>query len=137
MNKRTVSLLLPALAIAANAAFSQDQRKKRIAIFDFDYATVHSGVAAIFGQDVDVGRGVSDLLVSALVKYGTYSVIERNALNKILAEQNFSNSDRAEPPRPRGSPRCCLSCRSSPMNCRTRDGMVSGSVTPLIVKSQF
>ena len=28
---------------------------------------------------------------------GTYSVIERKALDKILAEQNFSNSDRANP----------------------------------------
>jgi hypothetical protein len=32
-----------------------------------------------------------------LVKDGTYSVIERKALDKILAEQNFSNSDRANP----------------------------------------
>ena len=28
---------------------------------------------------------------------GVYSVIERNAIDKILAEQNFSNSDRANP----------------------------------------
>ncbi len=72
-------------------------RKKRVAIFDFDYGTVHSGVAAIFGQDVDVGKGISDLLVKYLVKDGTYSVIERKALDKILAEQNFSNSERANP----------------------------------------
>ena len=72
-------------------------RKKRVAIFDFDYATVHSGVSAIFGQDVDIGRGISDLLVTYLVKDGSYSVIERKALDKILAEQNFSNSDRANP----------------------------------------
>lgn len=97
MLKKTVSILLLAVAIAAGTAYAQDQRKIRVAIFDFEYATVHSGVAAIFGQDVDVGRGVSDLLVTALVKDGTYSVIERNALNKILAEQNFSNSDRANP----------------------------------------
>jgi len=54
-------------------------------------------VAAIFGQDVDIGKGISDLLVKYLVKDGTYSVIERKALDKILAEQNFSNSDRANP----------------------------------------
>jgi curli biogenesis system outer membrane secretion channel CsgG len=64
---------------------------------DFDYATVHGGVAALFGQDVDVGKGVSDLLVTYLVKDGSYSVIERKALDKIMAEQNFSNSDRANP----------------------------------------
>src|SRR5436305_6236453 len=72
-------------------------RKKRVAIFDFDYATVHSNVAAIFGQDVDIGKGISDLLVKYLVKDGSYSVIERKAMDKILAEQNFSNSDRANP----------------------------------------
>jgi len=72
-------------------------RKKRVAVMDFDYATVHGGVAAIFGQDIDVGKGIADLLVTRLVKDGTYSVIERKALDKILAEQNFSNSDRANP----------------------------------------
>jgi curli biogenesis system outer membrane secretion channel CsgG len=64
---------------------------------DFDYATVHSSTAALFGQDVDVGKGISDLLVTYLVKDGSYSVIERKALDKIMAEQNFSNSDRANP----------------------------------------
>jgi curli biogenesis system outer membrane secretion channel CsgG len=87
---------LAALAQAPAAAPTQG-RKKRVAIMDFDYATVHSGVAAIFGQDVDVGRGITDLLVTYLVKDGSYSVIERKALDKIMAEQNFSNSDRANP----------------------------------------
>ena len=73
------------------------ERKKRVAVFDFDYATVHRDVAALFGSDIDVGKGISDLLVKRLVQDGTYSVIERKALDKILAEQNFSNSDRANP----------------------------------------
>jgi len=71
-------------------------RKPRIAVVDFDYATVYGGVAAVFGTNVDVGKGVTDLLVSYLVKDGSYSVIERAALDKIMAEQNFSNSDRAD-----------------------------------------
>ena len=70
-------------------------RKKRIAIFDFDYATVQSASSAVFGTNVDVGKGIADLLVRNLVKDGTYSVIERKAMDKILGEQNFSNSDRA------------------------------------------
>jgi len=93
-----LSLCAEVLAQAAPAAGPQlGGRKKRVAIMDFDYATVHSGVAAIFGQDIDVGKGITDLLVTRLVKDGTYSVIERKALDKILAEQNFSNSDRANP----------------------------------------
>jgi curli biogenesis system outer membrane secretion channel CsgG len=46
---------------------------------------------------VDVGKGISDLLVKDLVKDGTYAVIERKMLDAILNEQNFSNSDRANP----------------------------------------
>lgn len=75
---------------------SQAQQKKRVAVLNFDYATVRSGVAAIFGTDQDVGKGISDLLVDKLVNGGAYSVIERSALDKVLAEQNFSNSDRAD-----------------------------------------
>jgi curli biogenesis system outer membrane secretion channel CsgG len=82
------------------AALAQEQqapRKKRVAILDFEYGTVRSAAQALFGTDVDVGRGISDLLVKHLVQDGTYSVIERRMLDKILAEQNFSNSDRANP----------------------------------------
>ena len=86
----------PAAAPAQAAVPAAPQgRKKRVAIFDFDYATVQTSTAALFGTNVDVGKGISDLLVTDLVKDGTYSVIERKALDKILTEQNFSNSDRA------------------------------------------
>ena len=93
----TLAVLILSFAGSAFSQAAPAPRKKRVAIFDFDYATVHSNVAAMFGQDVDVGKGISDLLVKYLVKDGTYSVIERKALDKILAEQNFSNSDRANP----------------------------------------
>src|SRR6202521_4157822 len=86
----------PGATAAPSAAPAQPQgRKKRVAIFDFDYATVQSSTAALFGTNVDVGKGISDLLVKFLVQDGSYSVIEREAMDKILAEQNFSNSDRA------------------------------------------
>jgi curli biogenesis system outer membrane secretion channel CsgG len=84
-------------AAAAPAPAQPQGRRKRIAIFDFDYATVQTTSAAVFGTNVDVGRGISDLLVKCLVQDGTYSVIERQQLDKILSEQNFSNSDRANP----------------------------------------
>jgi len=71
-------------------------RRPRVAILDFEYATVYRDVQLIFGQNIDVGKGITDLLVTNLVKDGSYSVIERKALDKILAEQNFSNSNRAD-----------------------------------------
>jgi curli biogenesis system outer membrane secretion channel CsgG len=64
---------------------------------NFDYATVQSGVAALFGSNQDIGKGIADILVDKLVNDGAYSVIERKQLDKIIAEQNFSNSDRADP----------------------------------------
>ena len=91
------ALCLPFGVRAQNSAPSTQGRKKRVAVFDFDYATVKTNSAALFGSDVDIGKGISDLLVKNLVTDGTYSVIERKALDKILAEQNFSNSDRANP----------------------------------------
>jgi curli biogenesis system outer membrane secretion channel CsgG len=91
--RRLAGIFLALVLLAGNAL----AQKKRIAVFDFDYGTVHSGVAGIFGNDVDVGKGIADMLINNLVKSGTYSVIERKALDKLMAEQNFSNSDRANP----------------------------------------
>lgn len=85
--------LLLVFTLLAQAAWGQ---KKRVAVLDFEYATVQSNVAAIFGQNVDIGRGIADMLVDRLVREGTYSVIERKAIQQVLAEQNFSNSDRAD-----------------------------------------
>jgi curli biogenesis system outer membrane secretion channel CsgG len=86
---------LAMVLLTGSLVFAQDKRS--VAVVDFDYATVQSGVAAIFGTNQDVGRGVADLIVEKLVKSGTYRVIERKAIQKILAEQNFSNSDRVDP----------------------------------------
>ncbi len=92
-----ISVLVLAFAVGSWGQAAATPRKKRIAIMDFEYATVHAGISQIFGQDIDIGKGVADLLVTNLVKDGSYSIIERKALDKILAEQNFSNSDRANP----------------------------------------
>ncbi len=91
---RLVNPLVLAVLLALGSAYGQ--QKTRVAVLNFDYATVRSYVASIFGTDQDVGKGISDLLVEKLVQSGTYSVIERNAIHKVLAEQNFSNSDRAD-----------------------------------------
>ncbi len=101
---RRIAQYLLALVLAGGMLMANAQnqpqpqaRKKRIAIIDFEYGTVRSGVAGLFGTDVDVGKGICDLLVKHLVRDGSYTLIERRALDKILAEQNFSTSDRANP----------------------------------------
>lgn len=97
MKRFLLACLMVAIAMPALAQTQGAPRKKRVAILDFEYGTVRTHVAALFGSDVDVGKGISDLIVKHLVKDGTYSVIERKMLDKILAEQNFSTSDRANP----------------------------------------
>ena len=89
-------LVLITLFAASIPAAAQSQ-KKRIAIMNFDFSAVQNDVIAIFGGRQDVGKGVADLLVDRLVTDCRYSVIERKELDKIVAEQNFSNSDRADP----------------------------------------
>ena len=92
--KRGVGIIILTIVFVSSAAA---QGKKRVAVMDFDYSTVKTSADAVFGTSVDVGKGIADMIVTNLVKSGVYSVIERKALDKILAEQNFSNSDRADP----------------------------------------
>lgn len=93
MKRILFCLVLLAVSVPADA----QGPKKRIAVMNFDFSAVQSDVVAIFGGRQDVGKGVADLLVDRLVTDGRYSVIERKELDKIVAEQNFSNSDRADP----------------------------------------
>ena len=94
---RSTSRIATFILFFALIAAAPAQQKKHVAVMNFDYATVQSGVAAIFGTNQDIGKGIADILVDKLVNDGAYSVIERKQLDKIIAEQNFSNSDRADP----------------------------------------
>lgn len=89
----TAVILLVAMATTALAAPPDAVTKKRVAIMNFDFGTVQRW----WQGDWDVGKGITDMLVTKLVKDGTYSLVERKILDQIMAEQNFSNSDRANP----------------------------------------
>jgi curli biogenesis system outer membrane secretion channel CsgG len=89
---KRLSVWLVVVVLICSLSFAQT-RKKRIAVLDFDFSSVQKW----WESNWDIGSGVSDLIVKELVRNGTFSVIERNALDTIIAEQNFSNSDRANP----------------------------------------
>jgi curli biogenesis system outer membrane secretion channel CsgG len=91
----TAAILVAAVVLAGPMGHAQD--RKRVAVLDFNYATVMTSVQAVFGTNQDIGKGITDLLIDKLVNDGTYRVIDRQAMAKILAEQNFSNSNRADP----------------------------------------
>jgi curli biogenesis system outer membrane secretion channel CsgG len=86
--------ILFALFFALCIPWVSAQTKPRVAVMNFDYGTVRDVSASIFGTDIDVGKGITDMLVEKLVNGGVFSVIERQALDTILNEQNLSNSDR-------------------------------------------
>jgi curli biogenesis system outer membrane secretion channel CsgG len=84
---------LMALAVVGvpNAALCQGKRVQ-VAVMDFDYGTLDHW----WGQ-YDIGKGMSDQVVDALVNDGSFRVIERKKLDTVLAEQDFAASDRADP----------------------------------------
>lgn len=86
-----VALGVAVLALPASAA-AQSSRPT-VAILDLDFGSVQQW----WSGNWDIGKGVADLVVDELVNDGSYRVIERKRLDAILAEQNFSNSERADP----------------------------------------
>ena len=91
-----MSRTILAVALCLAGATAASAQKKRVAVMNFEYGTVSSSVASVFGTNVDIGKGIADIMVERLVSTGVYSVIERKAIEKILAEQNFANSDRVD-----------------------------------------
>ena len=87
----TAALAFSALAVATPA--SAQSSRPTVAILDLDYGAIQRW----WEGNWDIGKGVADLIVDGLVEDGSFRMIERKRLDAILAEQNFSNSDRADP----------------------------------------
>ncbi len=81
----TLTLSGPVFAQAKNT-------RPQIAVLDFEFGAVENW----WGQ-YDIGKGIADQLVDALVEDGSFRVIERKKLATILGEQDFAASGRADP----------------------------------------
>lgn len=79
------------LASAAPAGAQSD--RPTVALLDFEFGTVQQW----WSGNWDIGKGIADMLVDELVNDGSFRVIERSRIDAILAEQNLSNSERADP----------------------------------------
>jgi curli biogenesis system outer membrane secretion channel CsgG len=73
------------------------QSKPRVAVLSFEYEGVRSTAAAALNADQDIGAGIADLVIQELIAGGHFAMVERTRLDAVLKEQNFSNSDRADP----------------------------------------
>jgi curli biogenesis system outer membrane secretion channel CsgG len=63
---------------------------------DFEYGAVNNWWSGVWGN-YDIGKGMADQVVDELVNNGSFRVIERKKLDTVLAEQDFAQSDRADP----------------------------------------
>src|SRR5882757_1492995 len=96
MAMQVKSVLAGLMFSAVAVASAQQAPRHKVAVLDFGYASVMTTSQAVFGTQQDIGKGISDMLVDKLTNDGTYRVIGRNAIQKVLSEQNFSNSDRVD-----------------------------------------
>ena len=97
----TTGLFLPAPAISEPTATKlivaqARAERKRVAVLDFDFASTNSTGYYYGWLGIGPAKGVSDLLTNALVKNGTYIVLERSKVEQILKEQNFGASGRLD-----------------------------------------
>lgn len=91
--------LIILLVVQTVSAWGQAAQKKRVAVLDFDNAAVQSGMAIPFmdAKGPDLGKAAADLLITKLVQDGSVMVIERAAIDKLMVEQDLSNSNRSDP----------------------------------------
>lgn len=92
--KMLAALALACASLLGGSAVEAQAKAKRmsVAVMDFDYGTINNW----WGQ-YDIGKGMADQVVDALVNDGSWRVIERKKLDTVLAEQDFARSDRADP----------------------------------------
>jgi curli biogenesis system outer membrane secretion channel CsgG len=94
--KKIFAGLMFVTTVASYAQSAPPAQRHKVAVLDFGYASVMTSTQAVFGTQQNIGKGISDMLVDKLTNDGTYRIIERNAIAKVLSEQNFSNSDRVD-----------------------------------------
>src|SRR5207247_7581267 len=87
------ALIAGALFVAPTAAQTAKATRPSVALLDFDYATIQD---RWWGNE-DIGKGIADMVVDALLDDGSFRLFERKKLDALLGEQNFNASDRVDP----------------------------------------
>ena len=88
--------LVTVLAVAGMASSASAQDRPLVAVMDFDYSAVNNWWSGVWGN-YDIGKGVADMVVDELINESDFRVIERKRIDTVLAEQDFAQSDRADP----------------------------------------
>jgi curli biogenesis system outer membrane secretion channel CsgG len=72
----------------------RDNGKKRIAVVPFEFGNIQHWWG---NDDWDIGRDLADQLITAMVRQGSYSVLERKMLDRVLGEQAISTAGLIDP----------------------------------------
>lgn len=81
---------VPMSAAVANAM------KKRVIVDEFDYSTVMTSVAAVFGTNQNIGKGIRAMLTNRLGQQQKVVIVERAKINSLMAEQDRNASNRVK-----------------------------------------
>ena len=87
MNKKWICRLLLIAIILGMVFAAETAYCTRVAVIDFES----------IGDMPDIGRAVTEIVRTELIKTGKYEVVERALLNKLLEEQRFQLSDLVDP----------------------------------------
>lgn len=94
MRKTFVCLLLLLLvALLAAPVFGEVDRRYKVAVLPFDDGSVQD---RWWDGELDVGKGIADELITALLEKKKFRLIEREQIDKIIAEQDFGASGRVD-----------------------------------------
>jgi curli biogenesis system outer membrane secretion channel CsgG len=93
--KRNLCLTLIIILISTILAFPVfgATTPYKIAVLPFDDGSIKD---RWWGGNWDVGKGISDELVTELLKTNKFRLIEREQIDKVLSEQNFGASGRVD-----------------------------------------
>jgi curli biogenesis system outer membrane secretion channel CsgG len=81
---------VPMTAAVANAM------KKRVIVDEFDYSAVMTNVAAVFGTNQNIGKGIRAMLTNRLGEQQKVVIVERAKINSLMAEQDRNASNRVK-----------------------------------------
>ena len=70
--------------------------KKRVIVDEFDYSTVMTNVAAVFGTNQNIGKGIRAMLTNRLGQQQKVVIVERAKINSLMAEQDRNASNRVK-----------------------------------------
>ena len=87
-------LLIAGVAVLITAA--PGQGKESVAVMKF---TVTAGAGASYWRSAswDLGKGMAEMMTTALLETGKFRVLERQQIQDVVGEQDFGDSGRVDP----------------------------------------